>query len=268
MSDPEWLNRDVLITVKAIPRPSRKYGETVCVAGVTKEEGLIRLYPVAFRDLPDPQRFKKYQWVNMRLCRHTGDRRPESYRPDPTSFSPGCVVGTSHDWAKRKELIMPLESKSMCEIMRLQKSEGRSLGIFRPAQIEDLVIEDLGSEWDCRRQEILGQQMFFTSAKKPLEKVPFAFKYKYCCADERCPGHVQSIIDWEIGQLYRNIRRRGGGPEQIKSKIRQKFLDQMCGQDRETYFFTGNMAQHRNSFLVLGVFWPPLRKVTPDDLFA
>jgi hypothetical protein len=35
------LERDVLITVKAYPNPSNKYQETVCVAGVTKEEGWV-----------------------------------------------------------------------------------------------------------------------------------------------------------------------------------------------------------------------------------
>jgi len=267
MTRPEWINRDVLITVKAVPRPSRKYGETVCVAGVTREEGLIRLYPVMFRDLPDPQRFKKYQWVNMRLCRHARDSRPESYRPDLGSLKPGRCVGTSNGWAKRRRLVLPLASKSMCEIMRLQEREGKSLGIFKPSTVEDLVIEDCPAQWDARRRETLGQQMFFTGRKKPLEKVPFTFKYRYHCSDACCPGHTQSIIDWEIAQLYRNVRRAGSGAE-IKRKIREKFLDELCGSDRETYFFTGNMARHRNSFLILGVFWPPSGVAATEDLFA
>jgi len=267
MTRPEWINRDVLITVKAVPRPSRKYGETVCVAGVTKEEGLIRLYPVLFRDLPGPQRFKKYQWVNMRLRRHVRDSRPESYRPDLSCFKPGRFVGTSNAWANRRELVLPLASESMCQIMRLQEREGKSLGVFKPLTVEDLLIEDTPPEWDSGRREILGQQMFFTGPKKPLEKVPFTFKYKYHCADAGCPGHTQSIIDWEIAQLYRNVRRARGGAE-IKRKIREKFLDELCGSDRETYFFTGNMAGHRNSFLILGVFWPPSGVRATGGLFA
>lgn len=268
MTGPEWITRDVLITVKAIPRPSRRYGETVCVAGLTKEEGLIRLYPVMFRDLPDPQRFKKYQWVNINLRRHAQDSRPESYRPDTGSFKPGRLVGTSDGWATRKELVLPLASQSMCEIMRLQEAEGRSLGVFKPATIEDLVIEDTPPEWGRGQKEILGQQMFFTGRKKPLEKVPFTFKYKYRCAEAGCPGHTQSIIDWEIAQLYRKVRRSHSSSADIERKIHKKFFEELCGPGKDTYFFTGNMAAHRKSFLILGVFWPPSRSPSTGGLFA
>lgn len=44
--------KKVLITVKSYPSPSRRYGETVCVAGVDLDSGRwVRLYPIPFRDL-------------------------------------------------------------------------------------------------------------------------------------------------------------------------------------------------------------------------
>jgi hypothetical protein len=68
-----WMQREALIVVKAYPNPSAKYFETVCVAAVTREEGLIRLYPVAFRSLPENQRFKKYQRIELRMQKHERD---------------------------------------------------------------------------------------------------------------------------------------------------------------------------------------------------
>jgi hypothetical protein len=59
----------VLITVKAYPSVSTKYGETVCVAGIrldTPEPGWVRLFPVAYRDLLVEQRFRKYEIVRLR----------------------------------------------------------------------------------------------------------------------------------------------------------------------------------------------------------
>jgi hypothetical protein len=50
----------VLVTVKAYPGLSTRRGETVCVAGVrvdTDAPEWVRLYPVAFRDLPKTERF-------------------------------------------------------------------------------------------------------------------------------------------------------------------------------------------------------------------
>jgi hypothetical protein len=42
----------LLVTVKAYPQPSKRYGETVCVAGVRIDTDIpswVRLYPVAYR---------------------------------------------------------------------------------------------------------------------------------------------------------------------------------------------------------------------------
>jgi hypothetical protein len=54
----------ILITVKAYPNPSRKYGETVCCAGVDLSNSqLVRLYPIKFRDLDEGKQFKKYSII-------------------------------------------------------------------------------------------------------------------------------------------------------------------------------------------------------------
>lgn len=47
------------------------------------------------------------------------------------------------------------------------------------------------------------------------------------------------------------------GAEEARSRQRRKFFNEMCGDDRDTYFFIGNQHQHPGSYLVLGVFWPP-----------
>ena len=35
----DWIDREMLVAVKAYPNPSTKYIETVCVAGITREDG-------------------------------------------------------------------------------------------------------------------------------------------------------------------------------------------------------------------------------------
>ena len=39
----------ILVTVKTYPTLSRKYGETVCTAGVRADGTWVRIYPVPFR---------------------------------------------------------------------------------------------------------------------------------------------------------------------------------------------------------------------------
>ena len=70
----------VLILCKTYPSPSAKYAETSCVAGMTEDGRLIRLYPVPFRLVSDDQQFKKWQWITARFEKARDDHRPESHR--------------------------------------------------------------------------------------------------------------------------------------------------------------------------------------------
>jgi hypothetical protein len=246
------LKRDVLITVKAYPNPSKKYRETVCVAGITREEGWVRLYPITFRYLPQVARFKKYQIVTLRVGKHS-EGRPESYRPDQDSFKPGEILTPKNAWHERKQWLLPTTSASMCEIATLQRENGKSLGMFKPKDAPELVIEKADKEWG----DIVRQLHMFEEPSKPLELIPFRFKYKYTCDDAHCRGHEQTIVDWEACELYRKLRDSEESERAIHDKMRQKFVEELWGRDKDSYLFVGNQLAHPRSFIVLGIFWPP-----------
>lgn len=257
----DWREREALITVKAYPNPSAKHHETVCVAAITKEEGWIRIYPVQFRTMPPEKRFKKFQLVCLKLRRHERDSRPESYRVDEDSIR---LLNIKKDWASRWEWIEPTVSRSMCEILTLQESTGKSLGVFQPKEVTDFVIEKTEAKWSGKKQSGIDQLSLFDEKTTKLEKIPFVFKYRYVCNEPNCNGHAQSILDWELMQLYRNVRDSGAAIDELKRKLRKKYLDEICGANKDTYFFVGNHNQYRASFMVLGAFWPPAMK---GDLF-
>lgn len=259
----QWIEREALIAVKTYPNPSKKHRETVCVAAITREEGWIRLYPVTFRSLPGAQQFQKFQRVQLRMTKHPRDTRPESFRPDQDSIRLLDVIDARKPW-ERWNWIEPTLSTSMCEIQRLQGIEGKSLGVFKPEKVIDFVIKDEDAKWSDRKQAALDQLTLFDPVAPTLEKIPYIFSYRYACSDEGCKGHTQSVIDWEIMALYRNVRRTANTPDEIKSLIRQKYLGELCASDRDTHFFVGNLNAHRASFMVLGVYWPLKRK---HDLF-
>ena len=256
----QWLDRKALITVKAYPNPSKKYQETVCVAAITREEGWVRLYPINFRSLSENQSFKKYQFIQLRMQRHTNDPRPESFRPDESSIQLLNVLGTENKWRKRREWIEPTLSNSMCEIQRDRISYNKSIGAFRPKKVVDLIIEETTTDWSGKQSAALDQLMLFEKKNPKLQKIPFNFRFKYFCNDDGCKGHNQSILDWEIRELYRKIQIKTSDPDQIKTKIRAKYLDEICGKAKDTYFFVGNHSQYPKTFMLLGVFWPPSEK--------
>jgi hypothetical protein len=249
------LEREVLITVKAYPNPSNKYQETVCVAGVTKEEGWVRLYPISFRHLPEGLQFKKYQIVHLRMRKHE-DARPESFRPDQPSFRLKQVLSTADGWNERKVWLLPTVKASMCEMLALQREKGTSLGMFKPKEVRDLVVEKADREWNS----IINQLSLFENPGKPLEPIPFCFKYSYVCDDSNCKGHEQSIIDWEACELYRKLRESEANDNALWAKMKQKWIDELWGQYKDSYLFVGNQRIHPRSFLILGVFWPPRPK--------
>ncbi len=249
---------ELLVTVKAYPNISQKYGEVVCVAGVRTDvqpRRWVRLFPIAYRDLGFSERFKKYQYISLDAEPHSGDARPESMRPNTNSLNLGNLVDTRKGWAVRRSIIEPLTIDSMCELQRRQAMDGTSLGVFRPAEVSEFTVETVEADWDPDKQAVVDQPSLLMPTKNGLERIPFRFRYRYRCSDPRCRGHHQSIIDWELSQAYRDWRGRYGN--QVLEMLRHKWLDEMCGEKKDTAFFVGNQHQHPDAFLVLGVFWPP-----------
>lgn len=250
---------EMVVTVKAYPTISTRYGETVCVAGVrtdTPEPEWVRLYPVAYRDLDSSRRFAKYQRITLDVV-DSSDPRPESVKPVLDSFRLGDKIDRSDGGRERRQLVEPLMVGSMCELRELQRSERRSLGVFRPAGVDDLTIDPEPEGWRPDRQAVADQASLFFPGKTGLEKIPYRFAFVYHCDDASCSGHEQTIIDWEIAQLFRTLRDRGDAEDVVLRKVKDKWLGQMCSPKFETAFFVGNQFRNPDGFLVLGVFWPP-----------
>jgi hypothetical protein len=252
----------VLITVKTYPIPSSKYDELVCTAGVNEFGDFIRLYPVNFRDLPWNQQYKKYQWLEVTATKHTGrDSRKESYRPDcDTIRLIGEPIHTKNNWAERSKYALAKASQSMEELAARQQQDKTSLGIFRPKNIQDLVVKTDEVDWKPGFKAALQQQRLWENrkaSKEPPRKVPFKFQYKFSCEDMRCKGHQMMLEDWELGSLYWKCIDNGATPTEACAKVRAKFLDQLCASKIDTHFYVGTVLAHPKSWVVIGVYWPP-----------
>ena len=251
---------ELLVTVKAYPSLSQTYGEAVCVAGIQTAPApsrWVRLFPVQYRQLPDPNKFHKYQFIRLRVGPHS-DARPESRRPDLDSLTVGAQLLTKKDktWARRRAIVEPLVIESMCELQRRQASDGTSLGVFPVSDLDDFYWEEDTDRWGSKQEAISQQPSLFAPTASGLEKIPYKFRYRYRCADRKCNGHRQLIIDWELAQSYRRWRGKYG-PTGVLEQLKKRWLDEMCAPERDTHFFSGNMSRYPESFLVLGVFWPP-----------
>jgi len=249
----------VLVTVKAYPSISTKYGEAICAAGIrldTPAPQWVRLFPVGFRDLAIEKRFSKYQIITLRARKHSTDRRAETWRPDVESIECGETVPASGPWLARRRHAEPLIGPSMCVLHRGRKGggSGPSLGLVRPTRVRGIRVT-LESEWSAGQLGTVGQGNLLTS-KTELVKPGHAFSYSYICEERGCKGHVQKIVDWELGESYRSWTQSG---DELVEAIKHKWLDEMCTDKREPLFFVGDQHTRPGQFLVLGTFYPERR---------
>lgn len=259
----------ILITVKAAPQPSEKYGDTVCVAGIRMREDTgpewIRLYPIPFRSMAELERFKKYELVDVRVAPSHDDVRSESYKPDRGSLVHHEVLPP---WKKRHPYVQPLADRwTMCEILGALRAKQPypSLAVVRPRSVEDLVVEPHPG-WTPAQQAKIDRaahqmDLFDTGQRRPtpLEAPRFIARYHYHCMTETCPGHKQSLIDWEASELVRSRHSTDDDATAIQG-LRARFFEQMASPGRGPLFFVGNQARAKAGFTVLGVY----RTISPN----
>lgn len=248
----------VLITVMTYPHPSLSYDEVVCTAGITEQHEWVRLYPINYRYQPRQQQFRKYQWIEIDLLPHgaKNDQRKESRKPILDTITVlGEPLSTDNRWAERRTIIDAMPTYTLQQLKTLYETNQTSLGIVRPTRVLDLIIEPDEPEWKPRWQAHLSQFRLFGPQPKPLRKIPYKFSYVFECEDSTKP-HQASITDWELGVLWLKEADRLGDEWTAAESVKQKFFDEMCSPEKDTRFFMGTVFPY-NTWIVLGVFWPP-----------
>ncbi|WP_141651225.1 hypothetical protein [Microbacterium sp. 3J1] len=255
----------VLITVKATPQPSEKYGDTVCVAGVRLDGPTptwIRLYPIAFRYLGDDAQFAKYDIIELDVRRRDGDSRRESFTPALGSWQ---KVGHLPPWRDRHEVLRDLEPTTTCRLMRAAERDHRapSLGLVFPKEFRGLEFSPHQPWSDEQVRKMAARIEKESSALIPAGAVPpvlvaprLKVRYRYVCEEPTCSSHVGRILDWELTSLQNRSRRESD--TRLKQIITEKFVGMMCDSSRRTGLFLGNfeLASRRSKFSVLGVYYP------------
>jgi len=249
----------ILIWGKTYPELSRKYKETVCTGGVLEDGSPVRLYPVPLRYLGTDKQYKKYDWVELAIARSPIDTRPESFkvRTDHMKFLGNCEPG-GDGWPSRKDFMFRNTEWQYANVDALKaahKESGRSLGIIRPGQIDEVRFvkkpaED-AREFAKKLGDILAQGELFGSRPKELQYLLYDLKLLWRC-NERCSvctkgPHDMKVLDWEPLELARNK----GFPA-----AKQK-LEEITDLDKKDFhLFMGNFAQHPNNFGIVGLWYP------------
>lgn len=258
----------ILILAKTYPSPSAQYVETSCVAGISQDGVMRRLYPVPFRMIEEGQQFKKWQWIDVRVEKANKDHRPESHKLYVDTIACGDLIDTKKEWSARWEWldkIPAFDSVDAIDAGRL--NDGLSIALLRPKRLLGLdITKARHQEWtDEEKEKLMREQMqgdLFSEAEakrqvKELRKVPFDFHYRYVCdTPEGEKEHKHKIVDWEAGALFWNCRRDHG--VDWEAPFRAKLEGQLGGKD--LMFLMGNQHRFQDQWLIISLVYPPKRK--------
>lgn len=239
--------------------------ELVCTAGITRSSEWVRLYPIDYRYRPKNQQFRKYQWISVDLKQRGkgNDQRKESREPDLDSIQIlEPPIPTTNKWSIRRQLIDALPHHTVKQYQEMYELDKTSLGVVRPTRVIDMVIEEAEKEWKPEWNQLFQQLRLFGEQQKPLKKIPYKFSYVFECEDSLRP-HKTMCEDWELGVLYLNEVARLGSEEKAAESVKKKYLE-ICDPSKDTRFFMGTVFPY-NSWVVLGVFYPPRLSASPQQ---
>jgi hypothetical protein len=231
----EHVNDEAFIIVKAAPRASNTYGETVCIAAIDQNGHWVRLYPVSFRQLEDAQKFGRWDRIRYRWRNPTSsaDKRPESRRVDQNSIE---IVGSLRERDRHSFL-----NRASVNSLRAEFEAGRSLALLQ-CEIIDFLAErrtkdDMAKQTSVYENLRNQQDLFAIHDLVPREACPYAFKYRYRDADGEHEGTCQ---DWETEATF--LRRRS---EMFSETAALEWMQQKFGVELPRDGMALAMGTHR-----------------------
>jgi hypothetical protein len=232
-----------VILVKALPQPSETYGETVCVAGLTRSGEWRRLYPVRFRQLQD--KFKRWQWIEYECRSPKDDRRHESRNVDENSIEPLSILRPG----ERSTFLGPRTRQSTDEAASLRES----LTIIRPT--------DTRFSWQPKSEsEIASERLTFADAARQLslldmdkelralDPCPYKFFFEYKSSDGK--SHRNFCHDWETSAAFHNLSKMygaAGALEHLDHEYNERYPKAGMA------FALGTHSQRPEQWLLIGV---------------
>lgn len=232
----------VTILIKAVPRASKKYGETVCCAGVTEDGNWKRLYPVRFRQLTGQSQFGRWDWVSFRYRRPTDDTRAESCHV----YEDTIIVGGAVAPDRRPEFLDRLIVGSA----KAAAGKGQSLGLIRPRNTRFIFKRKKDAIVQAEKQLFIRaarQTSFLDTELELLEPLPFAFAFQFEDDDGK---HMYQCGDWETQATFWKWREKYGETRALEH-LSARYNDEY--PKKGVVFALGNVLKRPQIWQLLGV---------------
>ena len=260
--------RTILLIVEAYPEVSKRYGNTVCTAGVLEDTNeLVRIYPISYNTF-QRKKLGKFIRISALIKRNTEEKlkRKESYKINEASIK---IIDKSLKntrikgvWEKRKKIIEKFLTPSVEILENKYYQDKTSIGIIKPIlQTIKFQTKRPIEEIDIKVSNKVQEDLFGVKFKQP-DRIEKAFFYHFKCFGENCKYHDKICTDWELYQSFRKWRKKYITPDELEKKLKEKYEDWM--KSRDLFFILGTHSQFPTWFII-GLFYPP--KPGGKDLF-
>lgn len=229
-----------IILVKALPRPSSGYSETVCCAAITDTGIWKRLYPVRYRHTGES--FGRWDIIEFQGLSSARDKRVESCRLIEGSIRKVGQLSAKH----RRQLIEPLITSSTAEAFAL----GRSLTAIRPSSVHFLHREKSAGQILAERDAYIrasAQLNILDEQVEPFNPTPHHLAFSF---DDATGKHTFQCGDWETHATFWKWNRQYGERETLL-RMKQKF--EVDYSRDGVVFILGTIAKRPRQWTLLGV---------------
>ena len=242
---------ECVILIKAQPHRSSRYFETVCCAGVGRDQLWRRQYPVPFRILKEDQKFGRWQWISYEFVPPQEDRRRESQKV----LSNTLVTGSQLKTSERSNFLEPLVRASLAEA----DARHESLALVRPltVRLEAIAKSEAELKDEAQKHKELAAQLSLLEDDEPAEPLtPCRMQFVVHWKDQDGQTHRQECDDWETAAAFNRFDRMYGEQRAI-SILKEKYEDQYLKAGLVLGFSTHSRRNvennTRNQWLLVGL---------------
>lgn len=229
---------DLIVLGRAVPERLRDGRVTVCLGGISRSRGFVRIYPTRLR-----MDIRRWDIIRVEVERNNNDTRLESWK----------IAGASKNWESLYQKVekigrvdSPLQRRkivtsNLTECVVDLNTNRKSLGIIRPT------VRELYFGKNPHYGKPI-QMSLPTSEAEEWARIKHHYEYepriKYSCPNCKTSQgfHDQKILEWGF---YEWMRKNPNNMQQVFENAR------FHSDSHEVCLFVGNQANQRTSYLVI-----------------
>jgi hypothetical protein len=251
---------DLMVNCKTYPAVSTKYTETVCTGGVDRDGHFVRLYPIPFRLLTEPERYDRWDVIRVKVYRDSKDARPESWHYIPGT--PIQVLESISDEAERWAWMKKAVFSSRAEMEERNLTNG--LVEVEPVKFYWEADE---KEWSPSQLNVFSQGNLFES-KDVLQdlanRVPWQFRLsgRENSSQSEFDGKV---LAWSYYQGFRRELARTGDEQAALKSVHDRVAKSIFNPDRAVFAIFGTHSRFGN-WMISALYHVPRKISHPAEV--